>query len=546
MPYLLHLEIDVLFPAHRYRELSTILVAGLLLQSALMVYKGFQSYASQKLATKLQCSLTRSLFHCVHHLPISFFEEQTPGEIGAGFSSLRASLGSFLSILSAISGCYLYLLGAPAAMLIMSWRLALPTLVVTPIMTVFLVRRSRKLYKSSARIVEATSRLVGLQVETFDAAASMRFLSFRRALIHRQQIDGEAIKEQQAWAARSSLKYSMILDALKALGWTVTIGVGWYLVVAHQLLLGQLLAFMAYMNLFYNPLADIIAPLANIHEPLAAIGRALALLRRPSEVQWWAQQPSSGAGDSMLNARPLLEVSNLSFTYSRNHSPIIEHLNLVLEASEIAVVRGQSGCGKTTLLKLLSGFVKPTAGSILLDGHEINTLSLDRLRAEMATIYQHTAFISGTLREVLTSGSLVSDDKLRSVLSLCTLGAFYKSLPNGLDTLIGARGISVSAGERQRLALAQLACAERRLVLLDEPTSNLDEPTETALLENLRKLFPSSAIIMVSHRAKPLEGADYVVEKQVAGAWLQKAVTRSPSRRRQSSSETSHEWLLTW
>src|SRR5690606_11336482 len=180
-------------------------------------------------------------------------------------------------------------------------------------------------------------------------------------------------------------------------------------------------------------------------------------------------------------------------------------------------VSGASGSGKTTLLRTMLGFVEPHAGSVTLDGVEVGEWQEETLRRVVAYVPQSHDVLSGSLREVVALGREVSDEVIGEALSSAGLGQDLASMPDGLDTALGEDGAGLSGGQRQRLAIARALLGDPRVLLLDEPTSNLDDVTERQIVDLLLDLARDRLVVAVAHRPALLAAAADVLDLDERG-----------------------------
>ena len=212
---------------------------------------------------------------------------------------------------------------------------------------------------------------------------------------------------------------------------------------------------------------------------------------------------------------------SVSFRYTNR--AILNDVSLVIEAGHHTAIVGSSGAGKTTILRLLLGLLKPEEGYVRIGGKDLSKIDLNHYYETIAFVSQDSPVIEGTLRENLTEGRVVPDDGVWAALEVAWIAAFVRKLENGLETKAGERGISLSAGERQRIALARVLLSPAPLVFLDEPTSALDSETEVAVMKGVFASMKNRTVVMVAHRLQPVRLCDEIVVVE-NGAVVQKGV----------------------
>ena len=208
-----------------------------------------------------------------------------------------------------------------------------------------------------------------------------------------------------------------------------------------------------------------------------------------------------------LNGR--IELKNISFGYEDNQ--VINDLSLAIDSGTSIALVGESGSGKSTIIKLLIGLIKPDDGKVLVDGIDLGKVSLNSYYDHVSYVSQEVPIFDGTLRENLVFDKNVSDEEIIEVLKLVSLEQFYLKLQNGLDTELGEKGIKLSGGEKQRVALARLFFEDTKIIILDEATSALDNITEKKVMNSIFEKLSNRTVIMIAHRLESIKDVDEVL-----------------------------------
>eukprot|EP00300_Choanocystis_sp_HF-7_P012475 c17905_g1_i1.p1 GENE.c17905_g1_i1~~c17905_g1_i1.p1 ORF type:complete len:309 (+),score=82.49 c17905_g1_i1:152-1078(+) len=218
------------------------------------------------------------------------------------------------------------------------------------------------------------------------------------------------------------------------------------------------------------------------------------------------------AGGSLPSVQGRVTFQNVSFAYkSRKDQPVLNNLSFEIEPGKITAVTGPSGVGKSTVAALLTKLYTPTAGTILLDGQDIAMLSPKWLRSKIYVVPQQPAIFSGWLIDAVRHGTAANDSQVVNALEQANLGEFVKSLPHGLYTEVGEKGVMLSGGQIQRIAIARAFLRDPAVLVLDEATSNLDTESERAVTEVLAKLMKGRTVLVIAHRESIIRMADCVV-----------------------------------
>ena len=213
-------------------------------------------------------------------------------------------------------------------------------------------------------------------------------------------------------------------------------------------------------------------------------------------------------GKTVKKVNGKIEFKNVSFAYE--NEDVIKDLSFVINENEKVALVGESGSGKSTIIKLMMGLIKYDDGSVLIDGKELKTLNLDSFYDHVSYVSQEAPIFDGTLRENLLFDKKVEDEKVLDVIKLVCLDKFYEKLENGLDTELGERGVRMSGGERQRVALARLFFDDSKIIILDEATSAMDNITEKEVMKNIVEKLDNKTMIIIAHRLETIKDIDKI------------------------------------
>lgn len=203
-----------------------------------------------------------------------------------------------------------------------------------------------------------------------------------------------------------------------------------------------------------------------------------------------------------------IEFKNVSFSY--NNKNVINNISFRINKNSSIALVGESGSGKSTIIKLIMGLIKYNEGNILIDDKELSELNLNTFYDNVTYISQEAPIFDGTLRENLIFDKKISDEKIIKVLDLVCLDKFYEKLDDGLDTELGEKGIRISGGERQRVALARLFFDDSKIIILDEATSAMDNITEKLVMKNIVKQLNNKTLIVIAHRLETIKDVDKI------------------------------------
>ena len=280
---------------------------------------------------------------------------------------------------------------------------------------------------------------------------------------------------------------------------------GGKLVIAQQLTVGGLVAFMAYHLKLLSPVQNLLSIYTNLLTGGVSLGRVFEVLDVPVEVTEVAAPLSLPA---ICHA---IEFENVGFHYAHG-VPVLRDVSFTIPAGAMCAIVGASGAGKSTLADLLLRFYDTDSGTISIDGQDIRELRLKDLRQQIAIVEQTPYFFRASIRENIAYGRPQATlEDIRNCAAAAAIDAFIQSLPQGYETILGERGLTLSVGERQRIALARALLRDPRILILDEPTSALDPTSEAAVTGELLNVLRGRTSILITHRMHLVEMADMVV-----------------------------------
>ena len=272
-----------------------------------------------------------------------------------------------------------------------------------------------------------------------------------------------------------------------------------------RMTIGELVMFNGYAAMFFGPFVVLAQNWQTFNNGLVALERAEKILTQPTETY----VPKSAV---ILPAiRGSVEFKNVSFSYKNNKAPTLNGLSFTVHPGEIIALVGESGVGKTTLVDLISHYLKPTKGEVLVDGHNVKNFDLKFLRSQIAAVPQEIMLFNDTVKNNIRYGNFsASDKKVTEAATKAHANDFIEKFQKKYDQMVGERGIKLSTGQKQRIAIARAILKNPKILILDEPTSSLDAQSEKFVMEALGKLMTGRTTFIIAHRLSTVKKANRI------------------------------------
>jgi ATP-binding cassette subfamily B protein len=326
---------------------------------------------------------------------------------------------------------------------------------------------------------------------------------------HREVVGG--YRDANDHTGRINAVYGPGTSVIGLLGLAALLLIGGRMVLEGTLTIGELTAFVLYLNAFFQPVQQLVQLYTNYQQARAALGKLRGLLHTSPSV---AEKPGA---IPMPPAQGAIELQKITFGYDRTR-PVLRDVNLRIAPGETVACVGPTGAGKSTLAKLVARLYDPDAGAVLIDGHDLRDVTLDSLHRQVGVVPQEPFLFAGTLRDNIAFARPDAPAELvEAAVDAVGLRDLVDRSPDGLDTILHERGQSVSSGERQLIALARVFVAEPRVVVLDEATSSLDLRSELRVEAAIQRLLEGRTAILVAHRLSTARRADRVIVVDAGG-----------------------------
>ncbi len=451
--------------------------------------------------------VSSDLFHHIGSLSLRFFDENETGRVMARMQNDVTVLQQVLSNgMISIFGSLIALIGILITLFVLDWELAALVSISVPVMagTLWIWQRYARRSFLQAR---ATISTVNATIQ--ESVSGVRVIqSVSRERINSRSFN--AVNEENRNANVESGKVSALVQPLVALiaacALAVAIFVGGSKVLDGSMQIGFLVSFTLYINRFFDPIRDMTQQYTNMQRATVAAERIFEILDWPQEV---SDAPDAVELETISGD---VEFKDVRFAYAMNNIEVIKGLNLHIKPGEHIALVGPTGAGKSTIISLLARFYDVTDGEVLVDGHDIRSVTMQSLRRQMGIVLQDPFIFMGTLRENITFGRPdASDDDVVAAAQAVGLHDLVSQMPNGYETRVLPGGSNLSLGQRQLISLARALLVSPRILMLDEATAGIDTQTESLLQQGIARVMEGRTAIVIAHRLSTIRDSDRIV-----------------------------------
>lgn len=505
-PVVVNQVIDKIMPKENFRMIA-LASAGLLLFYILNTFLQYiVVFFGHKLGVNIETDMRRELYGHLQTQPFEYYDNQKTGKLMSRLTTDLFEISEvahhgpedvFITIMTLVGSFYL--------MLRIHVQLALATFIVLPFITIALVFFNKKMTKVNTKIYDNLGDFnAGVEASVSGIRVTQ---SFANESFERQRFEGlnQAYRKSKIHFYKVmgiSSAYNYFLIRLISL---FTLIFGAYYTINGEITSGDFVGFILLANVFVRPIEKVNNMIESYPKGIAGFKRFTEEIDKKPTIQ---DKPNAVAVDHLHGD---IIYKDVSFSYA-DSTKVLNHIDLKIVPGETVAFVGQSGSGKTTLCNLLPRFYEVTEGQITIDGINIQDMTLASLRSQIGIVQQDVFLFPGTIRDNIAYGKLdATEEEIQQAVKLAHLEKVVDQMSEGLDTMIGERGVKLSGGQKQRVAIARMFLKNPPILILDEATSALDTETEQVIQESLNSLAKGRTTMIIAHRLATIKHATRII-----------------------------------
>ena len=471
-----------------------------------VLFRFLSNYLAHKAAWYLVGDLRTRTYDKLERMHLGYFHDKQTGDLMSrivndtrDFELLYAHM-----IPESITNLVTFT-GVLAVLLTINWKLALVTCAPIPLIFASGIVFSKKVRPFFRISQKKMGELNGKLQDNLSGIHEIQ--SFGREEYETEQVDIRNFEHIRAMlkALKISAVFHPSVEFISSLGTILVVGFGGYLAYREQLSVADIVAFLLYLSLFYGPVTGLANLLENMQQSMAGAERVLAVLDAPSEIR------DRDGAEPLGTVRGEITFDHVSFSYQED-MPVLKDVSFVCKPGQMLALVGPTGVGKTTMTQLISRFYEPSAGRILIDGHDIRDVTIESLRKNISPVLQDTFLFNGTIAENI--GYAVPEasmEEIREAAKAANIHEDIMAMPDGYDTQVGERGLRLSGGQKQRVAIARAILRKSPIIILDEATASVDVETERQIRKAVNDMAGTRTIIAIAHRLSTIRNADQIL-----------------------------------
>jgi subfamily B ATP-binding cassette protein MsbA len=484
-------------------DFVVVTVVGIAVLNAISSYA--QNLSMTTIGQWVMHDLRSTLYHHIQRLSLSYHDSSQTGDLISRVTSDIDTVQGFITSTLMDTIVDVLTLGIMVSiMFYLNWRFTLVALSVAPFLFVFVYKYTHRIKKATRAVRKKESEIVSKIQEVFSSIRVVK--AFAREKYEKKRFKEVSMETVELALRARALKAGLSpgVQLITSIGTALVLWYGVRLVIGGSITLGELTIFISYLGNLYSPIRGLSKLPDTFSKPAIAFERIQEVMDIEIKSQGF-EKPRKAPG---FIGR--IEFDGVSFGYTPERL-ILKDVNLMIEPGQIAAFVGPTGAGKTTIISLIPRFYELTSGAIRIDGEDVRTLKLKSLRRQLGFVLQETLLFRAPIWQNIAYGRpTATRDEIIEAAKLANAHDFIEQMPDGYDTMVGERGVTISGGQRQRIGIARAVIRSAPILILDEPTSGLDAVSEAIVFDALHRLMTGKTCIVITHRLATIRKAHII------------------------------------
>lgn len=494
-----------LLPGKLYRAFFVVMAILLIAYLLRAVFQYFVTVIGHKMGTLVEADMRRDVFTHMQSLSYSFFDNNRTGVL---LSRVTNDLFEIVELAhhgpEHLLTCSLTIIGSLVVLFFVQWKLAIVLLILVPILLYFGMKQRRNMQKANKEVKIRTGEINAAIESGISGIRTSKAFANEKAEKQKFEKANEAFKKSRVGYYSAMGKFMASTEAAVGIMQVAVIAVGGFLIMRGEMDYIDLITFTLYVAAFISPIRKLMQFMELFTSGTAGFERFIEIMRTRPDIE------DAPDAIELNDVKGEIRFEDVSFSYNDGTS-VLEHINLTIKPGMSYALVGSSGGGKTTMCHLIPRFYDVTEGRILVDGHDVRTLTQESLRQNIGIIQQDVFLFAGTVMDNLRYGKPdASDAEVVAASKQAEIHEDIMQMPDGYDTFIGERGVVLSGGQKQRVSIARVILKNPPILIFDEATSALDSVTEAKIQKSLEMLAEGKTCLSIAHRLSTVKNADCI------------------------------------
>ena len=491
------------------RQIQTLAFQLLGIYLLRVLFRYLSNFMAHKAAWTLVQELRMRVYQKMQALPLSFFRNHQSGDLVSRTISDTATFELlYAHLLPESVTNFITVIGAFVILFSINARLALLTCIPIPFILISGWFFSKKVNPNFREMQKSLGVLSAQLQDHFSGIQEIQTFGQQDRAAERVNQKASVFTMSMLRALNVSAVFHPSVELITSIGTVIVVGFGGYMAYLQQIQVGDIVAFLLYLSLFYAPITGLANLLEQMQQALAGAQRVIEVLDEPETIQ------DSADAQPLSSCNGALRFENVCFSYN-SETPVLHDISFAVNPGDMIALVGPSGVGKTTISQMAARFYDPDSGAVYLDKKNLRDIRLESIRRNIAMVLQDTFLFNATIGEnIAFAHPLATPEEIEAASRIALIHDDIAGMPDGYNTLVGERGARLSGGQKQRIAIARAILCDAPILVLDEATASVDVETEAGIQHAISELAGKRTMVVIAHRLSTIQNATCILVLQ--------------------------------